>query len=64
MVVGVLTALKYREVKNKTYIWWGIGVFGQGLPWAGSGVSFVVFLVTGTPLELAPYLFIMSFGWQ
>ncbi len=61
MVVGVLTALKYREVKNKTYIWWGIGVFGQGLPWAGSGVSFVVFLVTGTPLELAPYLFIMSF---
>ncbi len=62
ILVGLLTALKYREVKNKTYIWWGIGLLGQGLVWLGSGVSFLLIVMTGEGLSLTLYVFI-SFSW-
>ena len=61
-LVGILIALKYRKVQNKTYIWWGIGLLGQGLVWLGSGVSFLMIVITGKGLSLALYVF-LSFSW-
>ena len=62
ILVGLLTALKYREIKNKTYIWWGIGLLGQGLVWLGSGISFLLIVLTGNGLDLRTYLLI-SYSW-
>lgn len=62
ILVGVLTVLKYREIKNKTYIWWGIGLLGQGLVWLGSGISFLLIILTGKGLTLTAYFFI-SYSW-
>ncbi len=61
ILVGVLISLKYRKVKDKTYIWWGIGVLGQGLPWLGSGVSFLMIVQTGEGLSPGTYFFLMTF---
>ncbi|MFX1394870.1 MAG: hypothetical protein ACFFAH_15020 [Promethearchaeota archaeon] len=58
----MLTALKYREIKNKTYIWWGIGLLGQGLVWLGSGISFLIIVLGGNGLDLQIY-FLISFSW-
>ncbi|MFX1395162.1 MAG: hypothetical protein ACFFAH_16560 [Promethearchaeota archaeon] len=62
IIVGLLTALKYREIKNKTYIWWGIGLLGQGLVWLGSGISFLMIIIFGVGLGLQTY-FLLSFSW-
>ncbi len=62
ILVGVLTALKYLKVKDKNFIWWGIGLLGQGLVWIGSGVSFLMIVTTGQGLSIAVYIF-LSFSW-
>ncbi|MFX1257181.1 MAG: hypothetical protein ACFFAN_04950 [Promethearchaeota archaeon] len=61
-IVGILIALKYFEVKNKTYIWWAIGVFGMGIPWLGGAISFLIIIMGGEPLTLEQYLFISLFS--
>jgi hypothetical protein len=61
ILVGLLTALRYNKVKNRTYIWWGIGLLGLGLPWSGAGFSFLIILLTGTALSLGQYLFASLF---
>ncbi len=61
ILVGLLTVLKYRKVKNHIYIWWGIGLLGLGLPWSGGGLSFLIILLTGTALSLEQYLFLSLF---
>ncbi|MFX1394869.1 MAG: hypothetical protein ACFFAH_15015 [Promethearchaeota archaeon] len=57
-IVGLLIILKYRKFKDKTFIWWGIGILGVGLPWAGSGISFLFIIITGKGLTEVPYFFI------
>jgi hypothetical protein len=56
IIAGILIASKYFKVKNKTYIWWAIGVLGMGLPWAGGGFSFLLIILTNVPLTLQQYL--------
>jgi hypothetical protein len=61
IIAGILIASKYFKVKNKTYIWWAIGVLGMGLPWAGGGFSFLLIIFTGVPFSLSQYLFVSLF---
>jgi hypothetical protein len=61
IIVGLLVVLKYRKNKEKIYIWWGIGLLGIGLPWAGSGFSFLSIILIGEGLSIIPYFFIMTF---
>ena len=61
ILVGLLTVLKFRKVKNRIYIWWGIGLLGLGLPWLGGGLSFLMILLTGTALSIEQYLFLSLF---
>ncbi|MFX1445649.1 MAG: hypothetical protein ACFFHV_19715, partial [Promethearchaeota archaeon] len=61
IVVGLLTVLKYRKIKNRIYIWWGIGLLGLGLPWSSGGLSFLMIILTGTALSLELYLFMSLF---
>jgi hypothetical protein len=63
LLVGLLTVSKYRKTKNRTYFWWGVGLLGLGLPWSGSGVSFLLIILTGEGLSVIPYFFI-SLSWM
>ena len=59
--MGILVILKYRKKKQYIYVWWGIGLLGIGLPWAGCAFSFLFIVLTGEGLTARPYFFVMTF---
>lgn len=58
MVLGILIILKYRKIKNTLFIYWGIGLLGVGLPYMGSGISYLMIISIGTGLTAQSYLFV------
>ena len=47
-IVGLKIALKYFKIKNRVYIFIGIGWLGLSSPWWPSCVSFLIAISTGT----------------
>ncbi|MFX1257405.1 MAG: hypothetical protein ACFFAN_06085 [Promethearchaeota archaeon] len=60
--MGLLIILKYRKLKNKTYIWWGIAILGMGLPWIAPSLSFLNIIYTGKGLSETTF-FLLGITW-
>jgi len=59
VIVGVKIILKYRAVKNSTFIYMGLTWIGITSPWWGSTVSFLIGLFNnGQGISVQLYLFI------
>jgi len=62
--VGIIIALKYRENKDKTYIYFGLTWMTMIEAWYAASVSFIIYLFNGVGLVNNPRLyFIIGVGF-
>ena len=60
--VGIIIALKYRENKDKTYIYFGLTWIGMVEAWYATSISFMVYLINGEGLP-PEIFFIIAVGF-
>jgi len=58
IIVGLKIALKYFEIKQRIFLYIGLGWAGICSAWYPSSTSFLLYLITGSILEPVPYFFI------
>ena len=59
IIVGLILISKYPKSKNKTFIYVGIVWIGISLPWFGSVINALIFLLAGATLDPRLRLFII-----
>ena len=62
IIVGITIALKYREKKDKIYIYFGLTWIGMVEAWYATSISFLVYLVNGKGLP-PEIFFIIAVGF-
>ncbi|HEA71201.1 hypothetical protein LCGC14_0492020 [marine sediment metagenome] len=57
-IVGFIIILRYFQVRNKTFLYTGIGFIGIAFPWSGVALNFIssVFFSVVPPMELHFFL--------
>jgi len=57
-IVGIIILLKYREFKSIVYVKIGLAWLGLAFPWLPDAISFLMILLSDTPLNLYVYFII------
>ena len=64
IIVGITIALKYRENKDKTYLYFGLTWIGMVEAWYAVSISFIIYLFNGVGLVNNPEIyFIIGVGF-
>ena len=60
-IIGIRIILKYRKVKNKTLLYWGVSWCGFYQPWWGAAISFISAIFTQQTIPDQLYMFLGTF---
>ncbi len=56
LIIGLSIIINFFNYRKRIFIYWGVAYIGFYSPWWSSALSFLMTLITGTPLTLFSYI--------